>query len=73
MKLTKDNVRKLLPGQVLTVVCDDAAEIETVYQTAIQARREPGIDAHGAIEITRSNRTMTVVIRRMAMKKGGVA
>lgn len=61
MKVTKEQIRKLLPGQVLTIPCDDTAELDSAYQTAIQVRREENMFP---ISITRSGKTNTVIIRR---------
>lgn len=63
MKLTKDNVKKMLPGQVLTVVCVGADELDSVVQTAHQARKELGL-TDKELSISRSGKTETVVIRR---------
>lgn len=66
MKLTKDQVRKMMPGQVLSIACDSASELDSTYQVAMQARRE--IDAYN-VAVSRSGKTMTVAIR--VMEKGG--
>ena len=58
----------MLPGQILTVACADTAELDSVYQTALQARKE--IDDRD-VAISRSGKTMTVGIRVNA--KGGEA
>lgn len=60
MKLTKEQIKKMLPGQVLTIPCENAAELDSVYQTALQGRSE----ANGIVLcISRSNKTQTVTIR----------
>lgn len=61
-KLTKDKVRSMMPKDCLFVQCDTAAECESVYQTAIQAKRELG-DNGNNIAVSKSNVTMTVVVR----------
>ena len=68
MKLTKENIRKMLPGQVLTVICNGSDELDSVVQTAHQARKELGF-TDGELTISRSGKTETVVIRRN--EKGG--
>ena len=59
MKLTKEQVKRMLPGQTLVVDCTDTAELDSVYQTALQARKE--IEDR-SIAISRSGKTMTVSI-----------
>lgn len=61
MKVTKEQIRKLLPGQVLTIPCDNTAELDSTYQTAMQVKREEGMFP---IAITRSGKTNTIIIRR---------
>lgn len=68
MKLTKEQVKKMLPGQMLAVACADTSELDSVYQTALQARKE--IEDYD-VAISRSSKTMTVGIRVNA--KGGMA
>ena len=66
MKLTKEQVKKMLPGQTLTITCDNTAELDSAYQTALQARKEvEDFD----IQISRSYKTMIVAIR-IAEKDG---
>lgn len=65
MKLTKEQVQKMLPGQTLTITCDDAAELMSAYEIAKRTRREEGICA-ADMPISCSGKTMTVVIRRHA-------
>ena len=59
MRLTKDQVKKMLPGQILTINCANTAELDSTYQTAAQARRET--DKHN-ISIARSGTAMTITI-----------
>ena len=61
MKLTKDQVKKMLPGQVLTLPCATVAELDSTYQVALQARKEA--EGMHNIAISRSNKTMTVTVR----------
>lgn len=61
MKLSKQNITTMLPGQTLTVSCDNAAELDSVKQVAYSTRRELGPDA---LKIYRSAKTMTVTITR---------
>lgn len=70
MKLTKEQVEKMLPGQTLTVVCNDAPELNSAYETAKRTRREMGIDAE-YFPINCSAKTMTVTLRRIE-KDGAV-
>lgn len=67
MKLTKEQVKKMLPGQILAIACSDAAELDSTYQVALQARKEVG---DRDIAISRSGKTMTVNIR--VVEKGGL-
>lgn len=64
MKLTKEQVEKLLPGQTLTVICNDAPELSSVYEVAKRTRREMGIGAD-VFPIACSGKTMTVTLRRI--------
>ena len=67
MKLTKDQVKKMLPGQILTVACNDTAELDSTYQVALQARKE--IENYD-VAISRSGKTMVVSVR--VAEKGDV-
>lgn len=63
-KLTKEKVKAMLPDDVITVACENAAELDAVYQTAFNARKE--IEDKGYnIVMSKSNVTMTVVIRKL--------
>ena len=64
MRLTKENIKKMLPGQILTVVCHGSAELDSAIQTAHQARKELGLTDE-ELPISRSGKTETVIIRRM--------
>lgn len=63
-KLTKEKVKAMLPRDVITVVCENAAELDAVYQTAFNARKEMG-DKGDDIALSKSNVTMTVVVRKL--------
>lgn len=67
MKLTKEQVKKMLPGQTLAIACTNAAELDSTYQVALQARKE--IEKYDVI-ISRSGKSLTVGIR-VAEKGGG--
>ncbi len=66
MKLTKEQVKKMLPGQTLSIACANTAELDSTYQVALQARKE--ITDNDVI-ISRSGKTMIVGIR--VEEKGG--
>lgn len=66
MKLKKEQVKKMLPGQTLAIACADTLELDSVYQTALQARKE--VEGYDVV-ISRSGKTMTVGIR--VIEKGG--
>lgn len=70
MRLTKENIKKMLPGQALTVLCLNTPELNSAYETAKQTKRE--MIAEGFphdIMLSCSGKTMTVVIR--VSEKGG--
>lgn len=70
MRLTKENIKKMLPGQTLTVSCSDTPELNSAYETAKQTRREMVAEGFPHdITISCSGKTMTVVIR--IAEKGG--
>lgn len=64
MKLTKEQVQKLLPGETLTVACRNVAEVNSNYEVAMNARLEQGIMS-SVMPISRSAKTLTVVVRRI--------
>lgn len=61
-RLTKDKVKAMLEVDFLPIPCDNASELDSVYQTAIQAKGEMG-ERGKSIAISKSNVTMTVVVR----------
>lgn len=63
VKLTKDKVKSMLRGDIITISCDSACELSSVYQTAFTARKELGEKGRD-ISLSRSNITMTVVIKK---------
>lgn len=66
-KLTKEKVRSMMPKDCLFIPCDNAAECESVYQTALQTKRELG-DSGENIAVSKSNVTLSVVIRTGLMQ-----
>lgn len=73
MRLTKENIKKMLPGQTLTVACSNTPELQSAYETAKQTRREMKADRFPhELSVSCSGKTMTVVIR-VVEKKGGEA
>lgn len=60
MKLTKEQIKRMLPGQTLSVHCSNTAELDSAYQTALQARKE--IDDYD-VQVSRSGKTMIVGVR----------
>lgn len=61
-KLSKDKVKAMLPKDMIVVPCDSATEVDSAYETAKQARSDMG-DRGAAIKISKSNVTLTVVVR----------
>ncbi len=64
MKLTKEQVEKMLPGQIMTIICNDTSELQSTYEVAKRTRREMAIGAE-KMPIACSGKTMTVTIRVM--------
>lgn len=64
-KLTKEKVKAMLPNDLICVPCDTAAELDSVYQTAFNARVELA-EKGGKMSLSKSNVTMTVVVRTFA-------
>lgn len=63
MKLAKSDIGSLRKGQVLTIHCDTAAELNSVSQTAYVARREMALN-NEIVNVACSAKTMTVTITR---------
>lgn len=61
-KLSKDKVKTMLPVDMIVVSCDNACEVDSAFETAKQARSEMG-DRGKSVKISKSNVTLTVVIR----------
>jgi hypothetical protein len=64
MQISKQLIRQMSPRQVHTIPCQDMAELNTTYETVKQVRRELiENDAEIRIAASKSEKTMTVVIR----------
>ena len=61
-KLSKDKVKTMLPIDTIVVVCDNAREVDSAFETAKQAKSEMG-DRKDSVMISKSNVTLTVVVR----------
>lgn len=61
-KLSKDKVKAMLSNDMIVVECNNAREVDSAYETAKQARSEMG-DRSGSVMISKSNVTLTVVVR----------
>lgn len=65
--VTRDAIRNLKPGNRLEIQCENAADLDSTYQTIYQMRREMGL-SKDVMPISRIvTRTMVVVEYR----KGG--
>lgn len=60
--ITMDFLRTMQPGEVLTVVCRDAAALDSVYRTAMEMRSREEDRARYAV--SRGATTLSVVVRR---------
>lgn len=60
MKLTKEQVKRMLPGQTLSIHCSNTAELDSTYQVALQARKEI---VNYDVAVSRSGKTMIVGIK----------
>ena len=61
-KLTKDKVKAMMTQDLICVPCGDACEVDSAYQTAVQAKNEMGERGKG-VAVSKSNVTLTVVVR----------
>lgn len=61
-KLSKDKVKAMLTKDIYTVVCDNACEVNSAFETAKQARDEMG-DRKDTVKISKSYVTLTVIVR----------
>lgn len=63
-KLTKDKVRAMLPKDCIFIPCDNSAELESVYQVAVQSRKAMSEEGLRVIpEVSKSHKTLSVVLR----------
>lgn len=63
MRVSKQDFKKLRPGQILTAVCLNAAELDSAYQTALKARKELGLNK-ADMRVTRLAKEMKVEVER---------
>lgn len=61
-KLTKEKVKAMLPKDLIFIPCNTASELDSAYQTAIQAKKELGAKGDN-VSVSKSNVTLTVVVR----------
>ena len=61
-KLSKDKVKAMLAKDMIVVSCDNAPAVDSAFETAKQARSEMG-DRGASVKISKSNVTLTVVVR----------
>lgn len=61
-KLSKDKIRAMMPSDHILVLCDEASEVDSAYQTAKQVKDELG-DKGEKLRISKSNVTLSVIIR----------
>ncbi len=64
-RLTKDKVKSMLPNDVIFIPCDTASEVDSAYQTALQAKREMGENGN-RVFVSKSNVTLSVVVRTVS-------
>lgn len=60
--ITKEFLREMRPGEVLTVVCRDAGALDSVYRLAMEMRNAEKNKVRFAV--SRGATTQSVVIRR---------
>lgn len=61
-KLSRDKVRAMLPKDCIFIPCDNAAEVDSAFQIAIQAKKDMGEDGN-KIAVSKSYVTLSVVVR----------
>lgn len=61
-KLTKEKVKAMMTPDIIWVPCNNAREVDSAYQTAVQAKEEMG-ERGKAVAVSKSNVTLTVVVR----------
>lgn len=61
-KLSKDKVRAMMQKDCIFIPCDNAAEVDSAFQTAIQTKKE--LEEEGkVIAVSKSYVTLSVVLR----------
>ncbi|MCM1490470.1 MAG: hypothetical protein NC095_06560 [Muribaculum sp.] len=63
MKITRDYIMKLPPGAMLTMFCSDAANLDSVYQMSLKAKKLNGLTDQD-IRIKRFARELKVEVER---------
>lgn len=63
MKITKEYIKNLPHKAMLTMPCSDAANLDSVYQTALKSRKELGLTAN-EMRVTRFAKEMKVEVER---------
>lgn len=71
MGLTKKEVMDLAPGRALVIQCENVLQLDSAYQTALQARKGMGLTAN-ELAVKRSGKTMSVTVARKAEKEDEV-
>lgn len=61
-KLSRDKVRAMLPKDSIFIPCDNAAEVDSAFQIAVQVKKEMGEDGN-KIAVSKSYVTLSVVVR----------
>lgn len=62
MKITKDFIRALQPGEVVMAVCKTAAQLDSIYRLAMDVRSDS--EDRTELAVSRGATTLTAVIRR---------
>lgn len=65
--VTRDAIRNLKPGNRLEIQCENAADLDSTYQTVYQMRREMGL-SKDTMPISRLGAKTMVVVE---YRKGG--
>lgn len=65
MEINRAFIEGMLPGEVMTVICRDAAAVDSLYRLSMQLRADCGNAA--AYSVSRGVTTQTVTIRRWAL------
>lgn len=61
-KLTKETMTRLPVGAIFPVLCETAAELDSVYHNAYHIRKKHPREDGGIYKISRSVKTMTVTV-----------